>query len=68
MAEERFKFISRVGPYGDGSGYQVTATVEDRDDGLGATLNIEIVDRLSLKEWPALRQEIDNMAQLAGRK
>jgi hypothetical protein len=25
------------------------------------------VDRLDLKEWPALRQEIDNLAQLAGR-
>lgn len=68
MAEGKFKFVSRIGPYGDGSGYQATATVEDRDDGQGVTLRIEIVDRLDLKEWPALRQEIDNMAQLAGRK
>lgn len=68
MAEGKFKFVSRVGPYGDGSGYQAEATVEDRDDGQGATLRIDIVDRIALSEWPALREAIDNMAQLAGRK
>lgn len=66
MSESKFNFTSRIAPYADGSGFQASATVEDGDEGV--TLKIDIIHRLPISEWPALREAIDNMVQLASRK
>lgn len=61
MAEPRIKLTAGALPYQDGSGDQVTATVECTDDGL--RLRLEMICDIPIQDWPAVCQMVNSLVQ-----
>lgn len=57
------KLTTGILPYADGSGHQITATVQETDTGL--TLRIEMVGGIDIDDWSSARMVIDAMVKSA---
>jgi hypothetical protein len=52
-------------PYSDGSGYAVTITVEQGEGDSEPMLRVEMVNKIPIDEWPAMRGKIDKLVKAA---
>lgn len=68
MAEEKF-FYSKSGfaPYGDGSGFRVTITVEQETETSEPTISFDDIWRLPVSEWVSVSRKIERMLDLVTR-
>ena len=63
MPESKMKLTAGAIPYSDGSGDQVTATVERTDEGL--MLRFEMIHQIPLSKWAEARDKINELVQSA---
>jgi hypothetical protein len=63
MGDTRLKLTAGAMPYSDGSGHQVTATVERTDDGL--MLRFEMIHHIPVDNWSDVRDVIQALCQSA---
>lgn len=68
MTDKKF-FYSKSGfaPYGDGSGFKVTVTIEQVTEDSEPTISIEEVWRLSASEWVQAARKIERTLDLIQR-
>jgi hypothetical protein len=65
MTDDKFFYAkSGFAPYSDGSGFQVTTTVEQDTESSEPTISIEAVWRLPVHEWVAVARKIERMLDL----
>lgn len=66
MAEEMFFFYSKSGfaPFSDGSGFQVTITIEQKTESSSPTISIDDIWRLPADEWVSVARKIQRMLDL----
>jgi hypothetical protein len=65
MADDKFFYAkSGFAPYADGSGFQVTITVEKETEESEPTISIESVWRMSAFEWVRVAHKIERMLDL----
>ncbi len=61
MSGPHLKIVSDFVPYSDGSGFQVTVTIEQEYEGAEATIAIETAYRFDASRWPEIRAGIDRL-------
>ena len=65
MSDDKFFYAkSGFAPYNDGSGFQVTTTIEKETESSEPTISIDAVWRLSASEWVSAAQKIERMLDL----
>jgi hypothetical protein len=68
MSDEKFFYAkSGYAPYRDGSGFQVTATIEQDTATSEPTISIESVFRLPVSDWIVAARKIERMLDLIQR-
>ncbi len=68
MSDEKFFYAkSGYSPYHDGSGFQVTTTIEQDTATSEPTISIESVWRLPVSDWIVAARKIERMLDLVQR-
>lgn len=65
MGEPKMKLTAGALPYSDGSGDQITATVERTDEGV--MLRIDMIHHIKVGDWYAVRRMVDDLVHSAER-
>lgn len=68
MANDQF-FYSKSGflPYSDGSGFKVTATIEQETETSEPTISFESIWRVPVSEWSEVSKKIERLLDLVRR-
>lgn len=61
MSEPPIKMKANFIPYSDGSGHQVSVTIEQEYEGADPTISIETAYRFEISAWPTVRNGIERM-------
>ena len=68
MTEHTLKIVAGFIPYSDGSGFQVTVTIEqEQREGAALTMGIEATYRFEAVHWPEIRDGIDQLMSVVPR-
>jgi hypothetical protein len=64
MSEANYEITVRAAPYSDGSGYAAKAVIAPDDAG-EATVQIDVIYRITAEQWSELKQAIDDALGLS---